>query len=109
MIHIIAESESLITELNSLLVIMLIAVIAPLAVGFLRLKVAEVVILIGLGIIAGPELLDLIQLDDSISLLSQLGLGFLFFFAGLELQPDAIQGRYGKLAAIGWGSTLLVA
>jgi len=108
-IHIIAESESLITELNSLLVIMLIAVIAPLAVGFLRLKVAEVVILIGLGIIAGPELLDLIQLDDSISLLSQLGLGFLFFFAGLELQPDAIQGRYGKLAAIGWGSTLLVA
>ncbi len=66
-------------------------------------------ILIGLGILVGPELLDLVQVDSSISLLSQLGLGFLFFFTGLELEPEAIKGRYGKLAAIGWGSTLLVA
>ncbi len=109
MIHIGAESVSLGTELNSLFIIMLIAAGAPLLVGFLRLKVAEVVILLGLGILVGPELLDLVQVDSSISLLSGLGLGFLFFFAGLELEPEAIKGRYGKLAAIGWGSTLLVA
>ena len=54
-------------------------------------------------------MLDLVQIDASISLLGALGLGFLFFFAGLELEPEAIKGRYGKLAAIGWGATLLVA
>ena len=109
MIHIGAENASLSTELNSLFFIMLIAVLAPLLVGLLRLKVAEVVILLGLGILVGPELLDLVEVDPSISLLSQLGLGFLFFFAGLELEPEAIKGRYGKLAAIGWGTTLLIA
>jgi Kef-type K+ transport system membrane component KefB len=88
---------------------MLIAVLAPLLVGLLRLKVAEVVILLGLGIVVGPEVLGLVEIDASISLLAQLGLGFLFFFAGLELEPEAVKGRYGKLAAIGWGCTLLVA
>jgi Kef-type K+ transport system membrane component KefB len=96
-------------ELNSLFFIMLIAVLAPLLVGLLRLKVAEVVILLGLGIVVGPEVLGLVEIDASISLLAQLGLGFLFFFAGLELEPEAVKGRYGKLAAIGWGCTLLVA
>ncbi len=79
MIHIGAESASLSTELNSLFFIMLIAVLAPLLVGLLRLKIAEVVILLGLGILVGPELLGLVEVDSSISLLSQLGLGFLFF------------------------------
>ena len=109
MIHIGTEGAALSAELNSLFFIMLIAVLAPLLVGLLRLKVAEVVILLGLGILAGPEVLGLIEIDASISLLAQLGLGFLFFFAGLELEPEAIKGRYGKLAAIGWGCTLLVA
>ena len=109
MIHIGAESAALSAELNSLFFIMLIAVLAPLLVGLLRLKVAEVVILLGLGILVGPGVLGLVEIDASISLLAQLGLGFLFFFAGLELEPEAIKGRYGKLAAIGWGCTLLVA
>ncbi len=109
MIHIGVESASLGTDLDSLFFIMLIAVLAPLLVGLLRLKVAEVVILLGLGIVVGPELLDLVDVNSSITLLSQLGLGFLFFFAGLELEPEAIKGRYGKLAAIGWGTTLLIA
>jgi Kef-type K+ transport system membrane component KefB len=108
-IHIGTEGAALSTELGSLFVIMLIAVKAPLLVALFRLKVAEVVILLGLGILVGPEVLGIVQIDASISLLAQLGLGFLFFFAGLELEPEAIKGRYGKLAAIGWGATLLAA
>ena len=109
MIQIGTVDAALSAELNSLFFIMLIAVLAPLLVGLLRLKVAEVVILLGLGIVVGPEVLGLVEIDASISLLAQLGLGFLFFFAGLELEPEAVKGRYGKLAAIGWGCTLLVA
>jgi len=41
--------------------------------------------------------------------LSELGLGLLFFLAGLELEQRAIRGQSGKLAAIGWVLSLVVA
>lgn len=96
-----AESD-LKTELYSLLVIAAIAAATPLLVGLLRLPVAEVVLMLGFGIIFGPEMLGWIQLDEAIDLLAELGLAFLFFAAGLELEKHAIQGRSGKLALTGW-------
>jgi Kef-type K+ transport system membrane component KefB len=96
-------------ELNSLLWIAAIAAAVPFIVAVMRVKIAEVVLLLGGGIIFGPQVLHFITIDDSISLLAQLGLGFLFFVAGMELAPDAIRGRSGRLAAIGWGVSLLLA
>ena len=97
------SSESdLKTEIFSLLVIAAIAAATPLVVGLLRLPVAEVVLMLGLGVLFGPELLGWIQLDEAIDLLAELGLAFLFFAAGLELEKHAIRGRSGKLALIGW-------
>ena len=90
------------TELYSLLVIAAIAAATPLLVGLLRLPVAEVVLMLGFGILFGPEVLGWIQLDEAINLLAELGLAFLFFAAGLELEKHAIRGRSGKLALIGW-------
>lgn len=89
-------------ELYSLVVIFAIAALVPIVVGLLRLAVAEVVILIAAGIIFGPSVLGWIQLNESISLLSEIGMAFLFFAAGLELEKHAVRGRSGKLAAIGW-------
>ena len=97
-----AAAGDLETELYSLLVIAAIAAATPLLVGLLRLPVAEVVLMLGFGIIFGPEVLGWIQLDDAINLLAELGLAFLFFAAGLELEKHAIQGRSGKLALTGW-------
>lgn len=96
-----AESD-LQTELYSLLVIAAIAAATPLLVGLLRLPVAEVVLMLGFGILFGPEVLGWIQLDEAIDLLAELGLAFLFFAAGLELEKHAIRGRSGKLALTGW-------
>ena len=96
-----AESD-LRTELYSLLVIAAIAAATPLLVGLLRLPVAEVVLMLGFGILFGPEVLGWIQLDEAIDLLAELGLAFLFFAAGLELEKHAIRGRSGKLALTGW-------
>jgi Kef-type K+ transport system membrane component KefB len=90
------------TELFSLLVIAAIAAATPFLVGLLRLPIAEVVLMLGFGIIFGPEMLGWIQLDDAINLLAELGLAFLFFAAGLELEKHAIRGRSGKLALYGW-------
>jgi Kef-type K+ transport system membrane component KefB len=97
-----ASSSDLQDELTSLLVIAAIAAATPLIVGLLRLPVAEVVLMLGFGILFGPELLGWIQLDEAIDLLAELGLAFLFFAAGLELEKHAIRGRSGKLALTGW-------
>lgn len=97
-----ASESDLKTELYSLLVIAAIAAATPLIVGLLRLPVAEVVLMLGFGILFGPEVLGWIQLDEAIDLLAELGLAFLFFAAGLELEKHAIRGRSGKLALTGW-------
>lgn len=96
-------------EFRSLVVIAAIAAFVPLIVGLFRIKVAEVVLLLGAGIIFGPEVIGWITVDESISLLSELGLGLLFFLAGMELEQRAIRGQSGRLAAIGWFLSLGVA
>ena len=104
-----AADSDLEREIYSLLVIAAIAAATPLIVGLLRLPVAEVVLMLGLGIIFGPEVLGWIQLDEAIDLLAELWLAFLFFAAGLELEKHAIQGRSGKLALLGWGVSAVIA
>ena len=55
-----------------------------------------------LGIVVGPEVLDLAKTDDFIDFFSNLGLGMLFFFAGYEIDFERIKGRPLKLGAWGW-------
>jgi Kef-type K+ transport system membrane component KefB len=96
-------------NLLSLLVIVTIAAAVPIVLGFIRIRIAEVVLLLIGGIIFGPEVLGWIHIDDSIDLLAEIGLGMLFFLAGMELERHAVQGRSGKLAAIGWLVSLALA
>lgn len=96
-------------NLVSLLVIVAIAAIVPIILGFLKIRIAEVVLLLIGGIIFGPALLGWIQVDESIDLLAEIGLGMLFFLAGMELERHAVKGRSGKLAAIGWLVSLALA
>ncbi len=99
----------MIEDFRSLLVIAAISAFVPLLVGLFRIKVAEVVLLLGAGILFGPELVGWITVDESIDLLAQLGLGLLFFLAGMELEQRAVRGESGRLAAVGWGISLVVA
>jgi len=97
------------SELGSLVVIVAIAAAVPLLVGLLRIKVAQVVLLLVGGIVFGPSMLGWITIDDPISLLSELGLGLLFFLAGMELEGRSMRGRSGRLAAAGWITSILLA
>ena len=96
-------------DLVSLFAIALIAALVPLIVGMLRLRIADVVLLIGFGILLGPEALRFISVTPPIMLLSDLGLAMLFFLAGLEREQNSVRGRSGRLAAAGWGISLLIA
>lgn len=71
-----------------------------------RVRVPIVVAEIGLGIIVGPQLLDIASTDDFIDGLSTLGLAFLFFLAGLEIEFEKIRGMPLRLGALGWGISL---
>jgi len=104
-----AANPELLRNLDSLLTISLIAAGVPLLVGIMRLRVAEVVLLLAFGVLLGPNVLDWIEITDSIELLNELGLGLLFFLAGYELEQVAIRGRAGALAAGGWLTSLALA
>ena len=66
---------------------------------------ASVVVEILAGIIVGPHVLDLVQPDVLIVFLSSVGLAFLFFLAGMEIDFLQIRGRPARLAV--WGLVLL--
>jgi Kef-type K+ transport system membrane component KefB len=96
---------------GSFLTIVVVAALAALTAGLLArwLVIPVVVLEILLGIVVGPQLLDLAQPDDFIEFFSNLGLGMLFFFAGYEIEFDRIRGEPLKLAAIGWVLSLAIA
>jgi Kef-type K+ transport system membrane component KefB len=96
-------------EILSLLVIGVISAAVPFIIALTRLKVAGAVLLIGLGILFGPQALGLIQIDAAIDLLAELGLGMLFFLAGLELEGRVLRGTSGKLAISGWVVSMALA
>jgi Kef-type K+ transport system membrane component KefB len=93
------------------LVVVLTAAVAATAVTFggRRVFVPVVVLELMLGIIIGPDVLDIAQPDSFISFFANLGLGMLFFFAGYEIDFERIRGAPLKLAFVGWMLSLAIA
>ena len=88
--------------LTSLFWVVLVGALAPLVVKILpgpRLP-GVVFMLIG-GIIIGPELLARANPDD-MSLLSTIGLSFLFLLAGYELDLALMRQPAGRIALRSW-------
>ena len=46
-----------------------------------------------LGIMIGPQVLDIAEVDEFIEALANFGLGLLFFFAGLEVVERRVPRR----------------
>jgi Kef-type K+ transport system membrane component KefB len=87
--------------LDTLLAVVLVAALAPAIVAVLPGRMPRVVVLIFGGIVIGPQALA-IGHPGSISLLSDIGLGFLFLMAGYELEPGQLRQRSGGMAIAGW-------
>ena len=82
------------------------AALAPLLADLpSRVRVPVVVTEILVGIIVGPQVLDLAHPDAVLDTLSDFGLAFLFFMAGMEIEPEASarprrQARRRRLARV---------
>jgi Kef-type K+ transport system membrane component KefB len=95
--------------LTTLVFIALAAVLAPLLSELTgRLAVPEIVIQIGFGILLGPYVFNLAHVGNVITGLSDLGLTYLIFLAGYELDLNRIRGKPLELAATGWGISLVI-
>jgi Kef-type K+ transport system membrane component KefB len=96
---------------TSFFVIVLFAAVAGVTVTLLepRLALPVVVLELVLGIVIGPQVLDIAHVDDFTNFFGNLGLGMLFYFAGYEIDFDRIRGSPLLLAAWGWAMSLVLA
>ncbi len=90
------------TGLRALLIVSIVSAAAPFACALLsRFRVPQVVVLIVGGVLIGPEVAGLAE-KNSIELVANVGLGFLFLLAGYELELEHFRERTGRLAMAGW-------
>jgi len=76
------------------LIVALVAFLAPLLLGLSPARrLPWVVIEIVAGIVIGPSVLGWVRIDLPISILSLIGLAFLLFLAGMEVELERLRGR----------------
>jgi Kef-type K+ transport system membrane component KefB len=88
---------------TSLAVVLAVAFVSRLVLGlFPRVRVPGVVAEIVLGIVVGPNVLGWAHADEPVKLLATVGLAFLLFLAGLELDVDHLRGPLLRVAGRGF-------
>jgi Kef-type K+ transport system membrane component KefB len=88
---------------TNLLIVVAVGFVAPLSLGFVpRLLLPSVVLEIVLGIVIGPSVLGWVSVDDPVEVMSLIGLAFLLFLAGLEIEFDQLRGKVLKVTALGF-------
>jgi Kef-type K+ transport system membrane component KefB len=94
-------------EFTNLLGVLAIAVVAPLALGYVPwLQVPAVVLEIVAGIVLGPAVLGWLEPDLAVRIVALLGLAMLLFLAGLEIDVHQLRGRLLGLAAAGYAISI---
>ena len=97
-------------DLISLAIIALVAAACPILAKLIPGKlIPETVFLLIAGAVLGPNLVGAIELTDSVGLLSDLGLAFLFLLAGYEINPKSLTGSQGKRGLATWAVSIVMA
>ena len=95
---------------SGLLILTAVAFGAPFVLGlFPRARLPAVVLEIVAGIVVGPSVLGWVHVDQTIAVISTLGLAFLLFLAGLEIDFGRLRGRVLTLTALGFAVSFAIA
>jgi len=90
-------------HLPPLLFVSLAAVLAPVLSSWTgALRIPIVVFEILLGVLMGPQVLGLTAFEGGLPYFSVLGVAFLFFMAGTEIDVGAMRGPALRFASLGW-------
>ena len=99
-------------DAGSFLAIVATAAIAGTLSGVAGMRgifIPVVVVELALGVVIGPQALDLAHVNSFTDFFADLGLGMLFFFAGYEIDIARIRGEPLRLALLGWALSLAIA
>ncbi len=78
---------------TGLLIVAVVAFAAPLVLALTPARRLPAIVLeLVAGIVLGPSVLGWVKIDLPISILSVLGLAFLLFLAGLEVELERLRG-----------------
>jgi Kef-type K+ transport system membrane component KefB len=105
-------AEAFNVDAGSFLAIVATAAVAgtlSAVIGARGLFVPVVVVELVLGVLIGPQVLDIAHVNSFTEFFADLGLGMLFFFAGYEIDIERIRGQPLKLAMLGWALSLAIA
>jgi Kef-type K+ transport system membrane component KefB len=86
-----------------------IAATVVAVVGARGLFIPVVVVELVMGVLIGPQVLDIAHVNSFTEFFADLGLGMLFFFAGYEIDIGRIKGLPLRLAVLGWLLSLAIA
>jgi Kef-type K+ transport system membrane component KefB len=96
-------------DFGNLLIVMALAASIPLLLGLVpRLPVPSSVIEILAGIVFGPAVLGIAESGPVVNVLAKLGVVFLLFLAGLEIDFHVLRGRPVRLAWIAFAASLAI-
>ena len=97
-------------SLTGLVIVAAIAFVVPLGLGLApAVRIPSVVLEIVAGILIGPAVLGLVEVDLPLQVLALLGLAFLLLLAGLEIDLDRLRGPRLRSAAAGFVVSLAIA
>jgi Kef-type K+ transport system membrane component KefB len=95
--------------LAQLFVVATVSALAPVVSALIpKIRVPQVVLLILGGIAIGPVGLG-IEGSPELTLIANVGLGFVFLLAGFEIEPEILFARSGRLSLTTWGISAIVA
>src|SRR4051812_20147939 len=95
---------------GNLLLVMAVAFAAPLTLGFFpRLQLPSVVLEILAGILIGPSVLGWAEVDQAVQVVALIGLAFVLFLAGLEIEFEKLRGPLLRLTAAGFALSFAIA
>jgi Kef-type K+ transport system membrane component KefB len=95
---------------TDLLIVVTVAFAAPFLLGLApRFRLPSVVLEIVAGIVIGPSLLGIVEIDQSIEVIALIGLGFVLFLGGLEVDFEKLRGPVLRLTALGFALSFGIA
>ena len=88
---------------SNVVIVAAVAFAAPLVLGLIpKLRLPAIVLEIGIGIAIGPSGLGWVKSDLPVQVLALVGLAFLLFLAGLDVELERLRGRPLRLTGLGF-------
>lgn len=95
---------------DNLVAVLAVAAAVPLILSAVpKVPVPGPVLELVAGIVLGPAVLNLVKPDQAVKLVSTIGLAFLLFLAGLEIDVRHFRGPRARLAGLGFGLSAALA